>query len=94
MVRSDFLDAEEGCRRFCLVLEDEDADLCLKHPGHDVDLVVATTVRTLTEVWTGERSFTYAPRKGDLRTEGRRGLGRQLPSWFLRSVFTELRECA
>ena len=38
-----------------LVVENGSADLCRDDPGHELTLIVESSVRALTDVWTGER---------------------------------------
>ena len=49
-----FTDAPRGERLWWLVVENRTADLCRDDPGHEVTVVVESTVRALTEVWTGD----------------------------------------
>src|SRR6185436_652811 len=49
-----FRDARPGETRWWLVVENGSADLCRDDPGHDLDVDVDSTVRALTEVWTGD----------------------------------------
>ena len=66
-----------------------EVDLCLHHPGHDVDLRVSSHVRTLTDVWMGEVALDEAVRAGKLKLEGPRSLVRAFPSWLELSVFAQ-----
>src|SRR6185436_6107283 len=49
-----FSDARSGERRWWLVVEGGTADLCRDDPDKDETVVVDSTVRALTEVWTGD----------------------------------------
>ncbi len=74
-------------RTFWLVVEDGAADLCFSDPGHEVDLVVETSVRTLTEIWMGLTSLTAERERGTITTSGDRGLAHSMPHWLGLSVF-------
>ena len=54
MLQFVFPDALPRERQWWLVVEDQVADLCRDDPGHDVTLVIESSVRALTEVWTGD----------------------------------------
>ncbi len=84
-----FSDAKRGERRFWLCVDKSGADLCLKNPGFGVDLTLDTDVRSMTEVWLGQRSLQACLRDGSIKLDGPRALVRAFPSWLLLSVFAE-----
>jgi DNA-binding HxlR family transcriptional regulator len=93
VVRFEFRAFPPRCRplRTCwLVLEREGADVCLKDPGFDVDLVVTADARAMARVWAGAITFAQAVRSGDVRVEGPRELVRAFPSWLLLSHFAHV----
>src|SRR5688500_728892 len=49
-----FTDARSGEKEWWLVVESRSAELCRDDPGHEVDVVVESSVRSLTEIWTGD----------------------------------------
>ena len=49
-----FTDAPKGERLWWLVVDNRVADLCRDDPGHELTVIVESTVRALTEVWTGD----------------------------------------
>ena len=59
-------------RIWWLVFEEGDVDLCIKPPGFDVDLRVQTDLRTLTDVWMGQKKLKEAIDAGALQLEGAR----------------------
>ncbi|MGD2069863.1 MAG: helix-turn-helix domain-containing protein [Gemmatimonadota bacterium] len=77
-----FPDAEEGYRRFWLVLDDELVDLCLDDPGYEADLLFATDIRTMVEIWLGDLDLPRAVGEGLVRLRGSRELRRRLPDWL------------
>ena len=90
-VRFDFRDGK-GYRRYWLKIDGERGEVCVKHPGIEETLVVSTTLRALTEVWMGGRSFAAVLRSGDLSIEGPTGLARAFPTWFRLNVFVQLEQ--
>lgn len=82
-----FRDAAPGRRAYWLLLEHGSADVCLTHPGGEVDLVLSSDVRTLTEVWMGDVSWATALRGGALRLTGPAHLRRALPGWLKLNPF-------
>jgi DNA-binding HxlR family transcriptional regulator len=86
-----FRDARPGEAAWWLVVEDGVADLCREDPGREVTLVVDSTVRALTEVWSGDRSPEDAMRAGELRVDGAASDARNLWHWLGASAFAASR---
>ena len=55
-------DAPAGERLWWLVASGGEVNLCREDPGREVTLIVESTVRALTEVWTGDRQAGDATR--------------------------------
>lgn len=73
-----------------LVCEDGDPDLCLKDPGHEIDLYVYAPLRTLTEIWMGRRKLAAALEAGEIRMEGNSSQVKSFPKWFLLNIFADM----
>jgi DNA-binding HxlR family transcriptional regulator len=86
-----FTDARSGERRWWLVVENGSANLCRDDPDQDVTVVVDSTVRALTEVWTGDADPAAEIAAGRLRVQGGGPGGRDLWRWLGRSVFAPTR---
>lgn len=86
----ELLDAPANKRRWWLVIEGGEVDLCLKPPGYDVDLTVTSTVRAMVDVWLLYTPLAAALRAGDIRVTGSRALARTMPDWFRLSTFADL----
>jgi DNA-binding HxlR family transcriptional regulator len=84
-------DARPREREWWLVVERGVADLCRDDPGHELTLIVDSSVRALTEIWTGDREAAAVLRTKELRITGPAGDAAQLWTWLGRSVFAETR---
>jgi DNA-binding HxlR family transcriptional regulator len=82
-----FPDVPADLRDWWLVITPEDTDVCDEDPGHDVAVTVNASLRGLTEVWRGDRSWTDAVRAGAVEVQGPERLRRALPRWFTLSDF-------
>jgi DNA-binding HxlR family transcriptional regulator len=86
-----FTDVEGHAGRWWAVLKrtdrEEPVDVCDEDPGFGVDLQVTTALRTLTEIWRGDRSWTRALRDDEVTVAGPRVLAQALPRWFTLSMF-------
>jgi len=70
-----------------LLVEGDHVDVCITAPGRDVDVYFTTTVRTMHDVWMGDRSYREAILSGDLSVEGDPALTRRVSAWLRPSVF-------
>jgi DNA-binding HxlR family transcriptional regulator len=89
-----FSDAPSEYRAYWLVVTPEAAEVCLTHPGGDIDLRLSTDVRTLTNVWMGNTTWGAALRAGTLKLTGPRELRRALPRWLKLNVFAAVKPIA
>ena len=88
VIQFKFTDLPEQ-RDWWLVLDAGQVDVCITRPARDVDIYFTTTVRTMHDVWMGDRSSHDAIRAGDLLIEGDVYLTRRLSSWLKLSVFAQ-----
>jgi DNA-binding HxlR family transcriptional regulator len=91
VVHFHFVDARRGERLWWLVVEGGEVDLCRDDPGHELTVVVESTVRALTEIWTGDQDPDIVSRSGTLRVQGARQDVRSLWRWLGHSTFAPTR---
>jgi DNA-binding HxlR family transcriptional regulator len=91
VIEIDFVDAPANQRRFWLVHRDGKVDVCVKDPGFDVTVRVATRVRTLAEVWRGLRSLKDELRARTLEIQGSSEHRRAFPRWLLLSIYAPIK---
>ena len=82
----EFTGAPADCRRFWLVNDDGVVEMCLKHPGYEVDLKVMSDLRRFIEAWRGLRSLRGEIAAGHIRVEGPSDKVRTFPDWLLLSM--------
>jgi DNA-binding HxlR family transcriptional regulator len=90
VIQVEFPDVERKWSRWWLIVDPETIDLCLTDPGREVDLVVRTTLQTLTAIWIGHRHFEEAMRIDDVQLLGDEDLKRLFPAWLGQSPSTTL----
>ena len=56
--------------------------MCLKDPGHEVDVRVESDLRVFIETWRGFRDAESEVRAGRIRVIARLELRRQFPGWL------------
>jgi DNA-binding HxlR family transcriptional regulator len=80
----------EARRNWWLIVEPEaSVDLCSVDPGFEVDLYVATDLRTMTEIWMGYQTVARARDEGKLLVTGNRKLEAALQAWLGLSPFAK-----
>ena len=85
-----FSDFDARHRRWWLVIEAGEVDVCMKDPGHPVDLTVTTDVRSLTAVWMGDIGLGQALRDHRVRLDGPTPLKRDIARWLGRNYFADI----
>jgi DNA-binding HxlR family transcriptional regulator len=78
-----------GQRDWWLLVRDGQVDICITPPGRDVDIFFTTTVRTMHDVWMGDRTVRDAVLSGDLLIEGEPALTRHMSAWLKPSIFAD-----
>jgi DNA-binding HxlR family transcriptional regulator len=91
VVAFEFTNVPQSKRRWWLVSEAEEADLCMTDPGHEVDLFVHTDLRTMTAIWTGDLPFEAALESGALEVHGPTDLRQRLRAWLGLSTFATVK---
>jgi len=81
-----FTDVEARSGRWWLCVDGDDVDLCDYDPGYEVTGTVESTLRTMTEIWRGDRAWADALRTGLVDVAGPMTLGRDVPRWLGQST--------
>ena len=89
VVRFDLTDRPKD--RFWLLLSRREAEICIKFPGFDEDLVIRTDCEALTLVHMGRLSIAAATQSGRWEMEGARALVRAFPTWGGLSHYADVR---
>ncbi len=91
VVAFEFTEAPTNKSHWWLVSEQTEVDLCLNDPGYEVDLFIATDVRTMTAVWMGDVPLELAMASGALEAHGPTDLRRRLSAWLGLSAFASIK---
>jgi DNA-binding HxlR family transcriptional regulator len=70
-----------------LVVDGGAADLCNFDPGHELDLLVKSSLRSMTAIWMGLTTIKKESESGDLEIEGDPSLARSMQQWLGLSSF-------
>ncbi len=87
----EFSDYTSKFRRWWLVIKQGDVDICLKDPGHDIDLHVATDLKTLTGMWMGDVTLGHALRSKLIVVTGSAELKRSMSKWLGTNYYADVK---
>lgn len=74
-------------KRWWLVVEGGIVDLCNFDPGHELNLLVTTSLRTMTAVWMGLTTIKKEAEGGELEIDGDPSLAGSMQQWLGLSAF-------
>jgi DNA-binding HxlR family transcriptional regulator len=83
-------DVQSKKSRYWLRIAKPEVELCLTNPGFEEKLRVQTTVRTLADVWMGNRSLSQALKSKAIELDGTPQLVRDFPKWLKLNVFSPI----
>lgn len=74
-------------RNYWLVVESGEVDLCYTDPGFDIDLLVTSSLRTMTAIWMGLARLDAEEQAGHVQLEGDPAIRRAMQHWLKLSSF-------
>jgi DNA-binding HxlR family transcriptional regulator len=90
VIAFELTDAPVSKRRWWLIVDDGEVDLCLKNPGFPVDLTVHGRTKTFALVCLGHVTPEEAVRSGSITFDGAPELARTFAAWCPRSTVADL----
>lgn len=91
VVEFSFSGVPTDCKRFWIVNNGGQIDMCVEHPGHDVDVAVTANLRRFIEAWRGFRDLKDEIKRGKIQLQGPRDLVRAFPNWLLLSSVAKVK---
>ena len=90
-VEFNFSDQPASKRKWWLVSDHGDVDLCATNPGFEVTLFVTTDLRTMCRVWLGDLAVRGAVSSGQIELDGSRELRQRFERWLGLSGFAGIK---
>jgi DNA-binding HxlR family transcriptional regulator len=87
----EFEDYTSRFRRWWLIVERGEVDVCMRDPGYEIDLQIMTDVKSLTAIWLGQITFEQALRKKLLSMAGAKTLKRDISTWLGTNFFSNVK---
>lgn len=85
----EFTGTHEGFKRFWLVVNKGEVDMCLKNPGYDVNVKISADLKRFVEAWRGYRPLRDEIKNGHIKVEGPATMRNALPDWLRLSALAE-----
>lgn len=86
----EFTDLDGKAARWWLMVHRAEAQLCDYDPGFEVAATLRTTLRTLTELWRGDRTWPAALRERTIEINATAPVQRAVPTWIGSSSFAKI----
>ena len=87
----EFPDAKKGMKHWWLVAQEADVELCLEDPGHEIDLTIRASLKTMTQIWMGDYSLAQARANGSVEVLGTTQWVRSVGDWLGPSPFAHVK---
>jgi len=72
-----------------VIIHDRNVELCLRHPGYEINLFIESNLRSLTNIWMGVCSIDTAKKEKSISLHGNEKYIKNFSKWFLLSPFAE-----
>lgn len=89
VIQFEYPELRDNRRHFWLIVEGDGVDLCSQDPGHEVDLFVQSSLRTMTAIWMGITTVQAELDAGRLELTGDMALARSMQQWLGLSPFAK-----
>lgn len=91
VITFEFTEYTNQLRFWWLVITRGEVDVCMKDPGYNVDLAIATDLQTLTMIWMGDISLMKALREKRFAITGNTTLKKDIPVWLGTNYFADVK---
>jgi hypothetical protein len=81
-VKVTYPELSSGWRHWWVIIKDGTVDICLIDPGHEIDLFVRSSLRSMTSVWMGVSTLKSEIGAGNITLDGDRAAARSMERWL------------
>ena len=89
VIRFKFTDMKDKAN-WWIVVKNGELDTCVDDPGKDVDVFFTTTVKTMVDVWMGDKTYRKAIADDEMSIVGSPALVNSVTNWINYSVYADL----
>jgi HxlR-like helix-turn-helix protein len=90
-IQFEFTDLRQIERFYWIVVNKRKVDVCLKHPGHEPDVCVASEILRFIDAWRGFRSLEHDVQSGRIKVTGPPEMRKAFAGWLLLSAVAHKR---
>ena len=90
VIHIEFTDQKKNDRYWWMIIEQHEIDLCFEDTGHEPDIIISTTLSTMTKVWLGYRSLASAIKNDEIKLIGQSTHLKNVAKWIGGSSFADL----
>ncbi len=83
-----FEDVASPVSHWWICVSGDEVDVCDIDPGFEVTATVRTSLRSMTEIWRGDRGWGEALRSGRVEVDAPRDVARAVPTWIGQSLLS------
>lgn len=89
VINIEFSDQDDRDRCWWMVIENGEIDLCFEDIGYEPDIIIITTLITMTQVWLGYENLNKMIEKRKVKMMGAKKHLKNISQWIGRSTFAE-----
>lgn len=90
-IQFEFTDLPHNERYYWIVVNGRTVDVCVKHPGYDADVQVASNIGRFVDAWRGFSSMHNEIAAGRIKISGAAELTAAFPRWLLLSALAHVK---
>ena len=91
VIKFEFTDYTSKFRYWWLVIKEGDVDVCMKDPGHNVDLTISSDLKTLTAVWIGDTTIMKTIREKSVVVTGSSHMKKNIAVWLGTNYYADVK---
>ena len=89
IIRFHFMDLTT-LNNWWIIVRDNNVEICTEDPGRDIDVWFNVDLRTMIEIWIGDKTYKSAVREKKLKLVGHPSLINNVSSWMKNSVYADI----
>ena len=90
VINIEFTDQKKADRFWWMIIDQHEIDLCFEDTGHEPDVIISTTLKTMTTIWLGYQNINTAIKNKEIKIFGSPVYVKNITKWLGGSTFAEL----
>ena len=89
IIRFNFIDLKT-LNNWWIIVRENNVEICTEDPGRDIDVWFNVDLRTMIEIWMGDKTYKSAVREKKLQLVGDSSLINNVSNWMKNSVYADI----